>query len=139
MRRFRRMKSMGFLKRIIKEPEAPGAEPTEMFYKPIDLGTYVSRGAPPGRIRGGMNIRVAEIERYEDARDLTTCVYDGDILILDFTPIANDDLTLRRIIAELKRLTEDINGDLAGLNRNMIIVTPRSVRIDKRKLRRTVR
>jgi hypothetical protein len=126
---------MGFLKRIIKEPEAE-AETAEGFYKPLDLGTYVG-----GRALGrrGPNIRVAEVERYEDIRDLTTCIYDGDILILDFTPIANDDLTLRRIIAELKRLTQDLGGDIAGLERNLIIVAPKSVSIDKRKLKRGLR
>jgi SepF-like predicted cell division protein (DUF552 family) len=100
----------------------------------IDLGEYSKKRAV-GRSRG-IEIKVAEIDSFENIRELSNYVYDGNILILDFTPIMNDDLSLKRIVTELKRLVEDIDGDLAGISKNLLLVAPKSVRIDRKKLRR---
>ena len=128
---------MGFFKRVVKEepepiPVAPG---TQQRY--IDLGAYTQR-APPTRRGpvGRMEVKIAEIDSYDDIRHLSDLVYDGDMLILDFTSISNDELTLKRIVTELKRLTEDVKGDLAGVGNNMLLVTPRGIRINRRKIRK---
>lgn len=125
---------MGWLKRVVKE------EPDELPMSPpgmphfIDLGDY---GKKQGADRAkGINIKVAEIDSFEDIRLLSNYVYDGNILILDFSSIMNDDLTLKRIVTELKRLVEDIDGDLAGISKNLLLVAPKNVIIDRKKLRR---
>jgi len=83
----------------------------------------------------GPIIRVAEVYRYEDLAGLTEYVYNGDVLLIDYTSIANDELTLRRIINELKRVAKDVNGDVAGVGRNFLIVTPTGMRISRKKIR----
>jgi hypothetical protein len=122
---------MGFLKKVLKE-EAPAAPPLGVA-RYVDLTTYTP---PPTARKAGMEVRVAEIDRFEDVRDLSSYVYDGDMLIIDFTPIANDELTMRRVISELKQLTQDVGGDLAGVSQNLLLVTPRGVKINRRKLRK---
>ncbi|KAA0002474.1 MAG: hypothetical protein DRN33_05140 [Thermoplasmata archaeon] len=82
-----------------------------------------------------MHIKVAELQNYEDMREFTDYVYKGDILILDTAPISSDDLELERITNELKRVVSDIGGDIAGLGRNLLIVTPAGIKIDRRKIR----
>jgi len=67
--------------------------------------------------------------------DLTSYVYGGNILLLDFTPIAKDTLTLRRITNDLKAVSRDVGGDLAGISKNLIIITPEGVRIDRTKIK----
>jgi SepF-like predicted cell division protein (DUF552 family) len=62
-------------------------------------------------------------------------VYNGNILILDYTSIANDELTLKRITNELKYVVKDMNGDVAGIAKNMMIVTPRGIKVDRNKIR----
>ncbi len=83
----------------------------------------------------GPMIRVAEVYRYEDVRKLSDIVYNGDILIIDYTSIANDDLTLRRIISELKSIARDVNGDVAGIGKNYLIVAPAGMRIARKKIK----
>src|SRR2546428_13927321 len=51
--------------------------------------------------------KVAEVYRYEDIADLTTHVYNGNILLIDYTSLASADLALKRITAELKRAARD--------------------------------
>ena len=82
-----------------------------------------------------MMVRVAEIQNYEDLREFANYVYKGNLLLLDFSSIANDDIILRRVTSDLKKLVADINGDIAGLGKTMMIVAPTGVKIDRRKAR----
>ena len=80
-------------------------------------------------------VKVGELFRYEDLSSLTNEVYDDNIVVVDFTSIANDDLTMKRITAELKNVARDIDGDVAGIGRNLLMVTPRGVKIDRNKIK----
>jgi len=79
--------------------------------------------------------RVGEIQRYEDLKEFTDYVYGGNILILDFTPIAEEEVILKRITNDLKKLAGEINGDIAGIGNNLMIISPSDVKIERRKLR----
>jgi SepF-like predicted cell division protein (DUF552 family) len=122
---------------LVKRPfkkfksEAPPGEPE----KYIDLGEMYSEGVDIAGFPAKMNVRVAELHRYEDLGELTSQVYDGNILILDFTPIANDNLALRRVTNELRSVTKDVGGDLAGVSKNLLVITPEGVRIDRTKIK----
>jgi len=98
----------------------------------IDLSEYGSRGEEG---EAEMYIRVAELQKYEDVKDFMEHVYNGNILILDLEPLSYDDMELERTTNELKRVVKDIGGDIAGLGRNLIIVTPEKIKIDRRKMR----
>lgn len=111
--------------------EATPGEPD----KYIDLGEMYFEGDELGSFPAKMRIKVAELHRYEDLGDLTNQVYGGNILLLDFTPIANDTLTMRRITNELRAVSRDIGGDLAGIAKNMLIVTPEGVKVDRTKIK----
>ena len=101
----------------------------------IDLG--VMKGRDPGALKaGGPGVKFADIDGYRQIPDLSNLIYEGNVIVLDFTPIANDDLELKRTITELKRVVEDINGDIAGIGQNLLIVTPKGMNIDKKKIRR---
>ena len=94
-----------------------------------DLG-----GGPLGEPVKSM-VRVAEVYRYEDITDLTTHVYNGNILLIDYSAIASDDLALKRITAELKNVARDTGGDVAGVGKNLIIATPAGIKVDRNKIR----
>jgi filamentous hemagglutinin family protein len=79
-----------------------------------------------------MMVRAAEIRRYEDLREFANYVYQGNLLLLDFSPIEKDEIVLRRVTGDLKKLVQDINGDIAGLGK-MFIITPTGVRVDRHK------
>jgi SepF-like predicted cell division protein (DUF552 family) len=80
-------------------------------------------------------VRVGEMFRYEDLSSLTAEVYKDNIVIVDFTSIANDDLTMKRVTAELKNVARDVDGDVAGVGRNLLMVTPRGIKIDRNKIK----
>jgi len=102
----------------------------------VDLEKYVysseDQTAP-----AKMHVRVGEIQRYEDLKEFTDYIYGGNLLILDFSPIAEEEVILKRITADLKKLTGEINGDIAGIGNNLMIVSPSDVKIERRKLRGT--
>jgi len=80
-------------------------------------------------------VKVGELFRYEDLSPLANEVYNGNIVVVDYTSVANDDLTMKRITAELKNVARDIDGDVAGVGKNLLMVTPQGVKIDRNKIR----
>lgn len=100
----------------------------------IDLEKYVeSTGDQATGAR--MFVRVGEIQRYEDLKNFTDYVYGGNVLILDFSPIADEEVILKRITNDLKKLAKEINGDIAGIGNNLMIIAPSDVKVERRKLR----
>jgi SepF-like predicted cell division protein (DUF552 family) len=99
----------------------------------VDLEKYVETSG--GEAGARMHVRVGEIQRYEDLKDFTDYVYGGNVLILDFSPIAEEEVILKRITNDLKKACAEINGDIAGIGNNLMIVTPSDVKIERRKLR----
>ena len=118
---------MGFMNKLFGEKKQGNVEGY------IDLEKYVASEdvTPPAK----MYVRVGEIHRYEDLRQFTDYVYGGNLLLLDFSPIADEEVILKRITNDLKKMVKEINGDIAGIGNNMMIVSPSGVKIDRRKLR----
>jgi uncharacterized protein len=100
----------------------------------IDLEEY-TQGTEMFDGTANMMVRVAEIAKYDDLREYANYVYQGNLLLLDFSAIANDEIILRRVTGDLKKLVSDINGDIAGLGKTMLIVAPTGVKIDRHKAR----
>lgn len=83
-----------------------------------------------------MYVKVVELQNFNDVKEFAKYVYDGNMLILDISPLAVDDIELERATNELRRISKDINGDVAGLDRNHFMITPAGVKIDRRKMRK---
>ena len=83
----------------------------------------------------GASIKVAEIYRFEDLKGLTKLLYEGHTLIIDYTSLANDELALRRISAELQSVAADVKGDVAGVGKNLLVVTSGGLVVDRNKIR----
>jgi SepF-like predicted cell division protein (DUF552 family) len=81
---------------------------------------------------------MAEVLRYEDVATYAKLAYQGDIVVLDYTSIANDQIAMRRMSLDLKNVSKDIGGDVAGIAKNLICITPAGVRVDRQKLRPTL-
>lgn len=99
----------------------------------VDLERYVESTGDAAGAR--MFVRVGEIQRYEDLKEFTDYVYGGNVLILDFSPIAEEEVILKRITNDLKKLASEINGDIAGIGNNLMIIAPSQVKVERRKLR----
>jgi SepF-like predicted cell division protein (DUF552 family) len=123
----------GFIKKPFKKLMDGGKGAEADHY--IDLGEMVFED-DLGAITGAKSmIKVAEILKYEDVHNITTHLYNGNVLILDYTALSSDELALKRITADLKVVAADINGDVAALGKNFIIATPQGVKIDRTKIK----
>lgn len=80
-------------------------------------------------------IRVAEVRKLEDIRRIGQYIYEGDILVIDCSPVSSEDYMMKRITEEIKRLVKDMNGDVAGISKNFLLVTPSGIAIDRNRIR----
>ena len=125
---------MAFIKKPFKRLAEGGSAAEADTY--IDLGelSFENEGGALGEPAEHL-VKVAEIYRYEDINDLATQVYNGNILLLDYSSIAGDELALKRITAELKGAVRDAGGDVAVVGKNLIMATPTGIRIDRAKIK----
>ena len=119
---------MGITSKIFGEKKTG---PTEGY---IDLEKYADAqgSSTPG---ARMHVAIGDIQRYEDLKELCDYVYGGNVLILDFSAISDQEVLLKRVTNELKRITDDIGGDVAGIGSNLMIVSPSGVKVERRKIR----
>ena len=122
---------MGILGKILGEKRV-----TDEDY--IDLEKYVEKSIDTSQAdlqRAKMCVRVGEIQRYEDLKTFLDYVYGGNVLILDFSPLAEEEVILKRITSEIKKAVQDMDADVAGIGGNLMVITPSGVKIDRKKLR----
>jgi len=119
---------MGIASRIF------GEKKTGLTEGYVDLEKYVETKTSETS-SATMHIAVGEIQRYEDIKEISNYVYGGNVLILDFSPISDEEVILKRITNELKKMAKDIDGDIAGIGNNLMIISPSGVKVDRRKIR----
>ncbi|MCK5458427.1 MAG: cell division protein SepF [Thermoplasmatales archaeon] len=112
-----------------------GEKKTDLTEGYIDLEKYTETKTSKSSSSAKMHIAVGEIQRYEDIKAISDYVYGGNVLILDFSPISDEEVILKRITNELKKMTNDIGGDIAGIGNNLMIISPSGVKVDRRKIR----
>lgn len=101
----------------------------------IDLGEMDAADFEMEGEGARVDVKVAELHRFEDLASVTTHVYKGSVLVIDFSAIASDDTAMRRMSTELKAVARDVKGDVAGIAKNMLVVTPAGMAIDRKVLR----
>lgn len=101
----------------------------------LDLGSMQFDDEATALTGSRSTIRMAEILRFEDLHHATKLAYNGDIVILDYTSISNDQTAVRRMSLDLKNVAKDTGGDVAGIAKNLLALTPAGIRIDRQKLR----
>lgn len=82
-----------------------------------------------------LSVRVAEMHRIEDIKALSGLIYEGDLLIIDVGAMEGDEVAMKRLTTEFKKIARDIDGDVAGLGSSTLIVAPTGVQVDRRKVR----
>jgi SepF-like predicted cell division protein (DUF552 family) len=120
----------GLLKRLKTEPQ-----PVPESEKFIDLGDIDIEGLELESSTGGMELRVAEINTFEDLGPVIEEVYNGNMILVDISSLSTDDTAMRRVANELKSVSRDVNGDVAGVGKNLLAVTPTGVFINRDVLR----
>ncbi|MFP4217311.1 MAG: cell division protein SepF [Salinarchaeum sp.] len=81
-----------------------------------------------------MNVRIAEISEKQDAIAIKDAVYDGDLVVADITTLRTEGPTTDHIVDELRRVAEEVGGDIVKKGDDQLIVTPAGVKISREKL-----
>lgn len=101
----------------------------------LDLGAMQFDDEAAGLAGTKGTVRMAELIRFEDIHNVTKLAYSGDIVVVDYTSISNDQVAVRRMSLELKNVVKDTGGDVAGIAKNLLALTPAGMRIDRQKIR----
>lgn len=101
----------------------------------IDLGQLVFEDEKLHLAQAKAIVRLAELYKSEDLNLISREVYTGNIVIIDISAIASDDLALRRVTSDLKNIANDVGGDIAGIAKNLLMLTPFGIKIDRQKIR----
>ena len=101
-------------------------------YQELDLSEFEEgfKDEPTSRF-----IRVAELTGLDILPELKKQVYEGNVVIIDVSPAKHDKLLFDRAVKDLKQVVTDVHGDIALVKEDQVIVTPRSIRIDRQKLK----
>jgi uncharacterized protein len=101
----------------------------------LDLGSMEFEDEAGALAGNHGNVRLAEIIRFEDLHEVSKFAYQGDVVLLDVTSISNDQVAMKRMSIDLKNIARDTGGDVAGIAKNLVCITPAGIRIDRQKYR----
>lgn len=120
----------GFLSGLLGSKEKRRGRSGLDDYVDLDSEDY---GEEIGTGPADVYVKAAELKDLNDVADLKEAVYNGNILLVDISRV-EDELTLERSVNELSKAVSDINGDIAAMGDDQVIVTPTAVKIDRDKL-----
>ena len=105
--------------------------PDEPFF---DLRNWSAYKAEEYGEKASMLVHTMMLSKANQVNQITTELHDGNMVLIDFTPLTSDQETLHKILAELERAVADIDGDLVGVSQKWIVITPKGVRVSREKL-----
>ena len=77
-------------------------------------------------------IQVEKMDSYEDSDRIQRKVREGNILMVKIKNLRENDMNeLKRAIARVRKTCIAINGDIAGIGDDLIIVTPPKARVHR--------
>ena len=127
---------MSIVKKLFGEDSsngrAKGAAGHDRDY--IDLSDYAATEKTSGDAGAATYIKFAQVRALDDLKHFASIVYDGNMLVLDIKAVQGDEILLRRLSNELRKLATDTGGDIAGLGDTHIILTPTGIKVDRRQL-----
>lgn len=124
---------MGIVSKLFGDESAPARRQNASTSDYIDLSDYQGN-EKTGEGAASTYIRFADLRQLDDLKQFSSYVYDGNMLILDFKAVQSDEILLRRLTNELRKIAADTGGDIAGLGDHHILLTPTGIKVDRRKV-----
>jgi SepF-like predicted cell division protein (DUF552 family) len=119
---------MGFMSKILGD-----SGPSRRTEDYVELNADAASGSPA---EAEMTVRIARIGDKQDVIEIKDAVYDGDIVIADITRHTTKDQTMEQITDELKRVAQEVGGDIVQKDDDQLIITPSNVAISRDRLGR---
>jgi len=79
-------------------------------------------------------VKAIPLKEYSDIDEIKSELNSGNVLIVKITPLAMKNIEeVKDVIDELKKYVESVNGDIARLGEERIVVTPSPIKIWRKK------
>lgn len=76
-------------------------------------------------------VKPVALESEADAKVIAEELKNHNIILLNITPMARNQAKLKMIVGELKKFVTKLNGDIARIDNEKILLTPAKVKIVK--------
>lgn len=77
-------------------------------------------------------VKAKTLKEYEDVEDVQRQLRDEAIVWVNIKPLKNKDMAdLKRAVNRLKKTVKAVNGDMAGVDENWIVVCPEYAQIER--------
>jgi len=77
-----------------------------------------------------VGVRIEVLRDFLDAERIQQLVRDGNVIFLKIKELRNKDVTeLRRSVEKLKKTCMAMNGDIAGVDEDFLVLTPKFARV----------
>lgn len=100
----------------------------------INLGDLLEKERGDRGVPASVYIKVADLNDVSDMQVLSKHVYEGNILVLNIANIVRDEERFKKLTAELTKLVKDVEGDLAGVGPQMLVICPSGIQIDRERI-----
>jgi len=81
-----------------------------------------------------MSVKVAALSTITHLETYLDFIREGNILVLDTGVVGDDDESMEELVGRLKEFVWEIDGDMAGISNEHIVITPARVKIDRKKI-----
>ena len=122
------MRSIGLFHKQKKPPEEKPAE------APSQAPETPEEPEVQEKIQEKTYLKAMPLKDLADLENIKTEVQNGNILILRITPLANKSIEdVKQAVNQLYEFTESIQGDIARLGEERVVICPPSIRIWREK------
>ncbi len=78
-------------------------------------------------------VKPLSLQSEADVNVIETELAKGNIILANFSVIAKQENRMKRITTELKTFVEKIDGDIARIGEVLLLITPKGIKIIKKK------
>ena len=80
-----------------------------------------------------LQVRTFSLTEFEDVKKISKCVREGQsVALIDLKPLREKDIIdLKRSVNKLKALSQEVQGDIAGLSGDWVVMTPGGISVER--------
>lgn len=80
-----------------------------------------------------LQVRTFALTEFEDVKKISKCVREGQsVVLVDLKPLKEKDIIdLKRSVNKLKALSQEVQGDIAGLTGDWVVMTPGGISVER--------
>lgn len=109
-----------------------GSEEEESEETEINDEEFVELDAEMAEEAGKVSVRAETLQEVEDVEKIQELLRANTILWVNIKPLKQRDMTkLKRAVKRLKKTVRSIDGDVAGVDEDYIILTPSFAEIER--------